>query len=212
MSLPESGNGKALVIFPDVWGWDAENTRLLADKFAKSGFTVALPDFFVAKCPLEELAKGNMPVFMEWKEKHEPEVVMPIYEKVTKALSADYGVTSFGVLGICWGGRFVLDLGATDKVKAVVMNHGSFTEREQIEALKQPVLINASDNDRMISREKLAQYQGVLDCKKDLPSDVKFFEGMKHGWTIRGDASDAEVGPRIVEAFNRANSWFQKHL
>jgi hypothetical protein len=31
---------------------------------------------------LEELAKGNMPVFMEWKEKHEPEVVMPIYEKV----------------------------------------------------------------------------------------------------------------------------------
>jgi hypothetical protein len=53
------------------------------------------------------------------------------------------------------------------------MNHGSFTEREQIEALKQPVLINASDNDRMISREKLAQYQGVLDCKKDLPSDVK---------------------------------------
>ena len=59
------------------------------------------------------------------------------------------------------------------QVKAVVVNHGSFTEREQIEALQQPVLINASDKDKQLSREKLAQYQCVLDCKKDLPSDVK---------------------------------------
>ena len=119
------------------------------------------------------------------------------------------------------------------QVKAVVMNHGSFTEKEHIERLKQPLLINQSDKDKvcllpmtlppaslyqeagtivplmlssnlckicsvesgksivqstesmysddalhhaqMISREKLAVYQGILDCKKDLPSDVKVF-------------------------------------
>ena len=59
------------------------------------------------------------------------------------------------------------------QVKAVVMNHGSFTNREEIEALKQPILINASDNDQLLSRERLAQYTGVLDCKKDVPSDIK---------------------------------------
>ncbi len=53
------------------------------------------------------------------------------------------------------------------------MNHGSFTNREEIEAVKQPILINGSDNDQLLSRERLAQYTGVLDCKKDVPSDVK---------------------------------------
>jgi len=213
LSLPKSSNSKAIVIFPDVYGWEAPNIRLLADKFADNGFTVGLPDFFEGdKVPLEELAKGNMPAFMDWYSKHEPEVVIPIFDKVVQALSADYGVKSVGVLGICWGGRFILELGATDKVKAVVMNHGSLTEKEHVEALKQPILINASDNDKMLSREKLAVYQSILDCKKDLRSDVKFFEGMQHGWTVRGDASDAKVGPMIVEAYERALGWFQKHL
>ena len=53
------------------------------------------------------------------------------------------------------------------------MNHGSFTNREEVDAVKQPLLINASDNDQLLSRERLAQYQGALDCKKSVPSDVK---------------------------------------
>ncbi len=59
------------------------------------------------------------------------------------------------------------------QVKAVVMNHGSYTNREEVEAVRQPTLINASDNDQLLSRERLAQYTGVLDCKKDVPSEVK---------------------------------------
>ena len=77
-----------------------------------------------------------------------------------------------------WGGRFAVLLGATDKVKAVVMNHGSFVIQEHIEAIKVPLLINGADNDRQISREMLAQFQGVLDCKKDVPSDVKVLPGL----------------------------------
>lgn len=59
------------------------------------------------------------------------------------------------------------------QVKAAVVNHGSFVTSEDVEAIKQPLLINASDNDSQISREMLAQFQGILDCKKDVPSDVK---------------------------------------
>ena len=57
------------------------------------------------------------------------------------------------------------------------MNHGSYTNREEIEALKQPTLINASDNDQLLSRERLAQYTGVLDSRKDVPSDIKVLGG-----------------------------------
>lgn len=59
------------------------------------------------------------------------------------------------------------------QVKAAVMNHGSFTNREEVDAVTQPLLINASDKDQLLSRERLAQYQGALDCKKSVPSDVK---------------------------------------
>jgi len=213
VTVPESSSTKTLVFFPDVNGWDAKNTRLLADKFAAEGFTVAVTDFFEGDPPpLEELAKGNMEAFHAWRYKHEPEVVLPIFDKVSQALKADYGAKAIGVIGFCWGGRFVMDLGATDKVKAVVVNHGSFVEKEQVQAVKQPVLFNASDKDQMISREKLAVFQGILDCKKDLPSDVKFFEGQTHGWTVRGDVNDAKVGPAVVDAYERALQWFQKHV
>ena len=77
-----------------------------------------------------------------------------------------------------WGGRFAILLGATDKVKAVVVNHGSFVKQEDIDAIKVPLLLNAADNDRQISREMLAQFQGVLECKKDVPSDVKVLTGL----------------------------------
>lgn len=53
------------------------------------------------------------------------------------------------------------------------MNHGSFVDYTDISNLKQPTLINASDKDQQISREKLSQFQGILEGKKGLPSDVK---------------------------------------
>ena len=42
--------------------------------------------------------------------------------------------------------------------------------------------------------------------------DLQFFDGMEHGWTVRGDPSDPKVGPAVVEAYDRALHWFQKHL
>lgn len=46
-------------------------------------------DFFEGdKVPLEELAKGNMPAFMDWYSKHEPEVVIPIFDKVIHLLGS----------------------------------------------------------------------------------------------------------------------------
>lgn len=63
------------------------------------------------------------------------------------------------------------------QVGAAVMNHGSFTNREEVDAVKQPFLVNASDKDQLLSRERLAQYQGALDCKKNVPSDVKVIIG-----------------------------------
>jgi len=40
----------------------------------------------------------------------------------------------------------------------------------------------------------------------------QFFDGSFHGWTVRGDDTDPEMAPKIVEAFERARNWFLTHL
>ena len=40
----------------------------------------------------------------------------------------------------------------------------------------------------------------------------QFFDGSFHGWTVRGDDTDPEMAPKIVDAFERARDWFLKHL
>ncbi len=41
---------------------------------------------------------------------------------------------------------------------------------------------------------------------------MQFFDGSFHGWTVRGNDTDPEMAPQIVDAFERARDWFFKHL
>ena len=59
------------------------------------------------------------------------------------------------------------------QVKAVVVNHGSFIEEDEVAGVKVPTMFNGSDNDRQISREKLEQFGTILKDKAGVPSDVK---------------------------------------
>ena len=59
------------------------------------------------------------------------------------------------------------------QVKAVVVNHGSFVEEEDVAAVKQPTMLNGSDNDQQISREKLEGFGAILKDKAGVQSDVK---------------------------------------
>ena len=59
------------------------------------------------------------------------------------------------------------------QVKAVVVNHGSFVEEDEVAAVKQPTMFNGSDNDKQISREKLDTFATVLKDKAGVPSDCK---------------------------------------
>ena len=62
-------------------------------------------------------------------------------------------------------------------MKAVVINHGSFVEDEEVAGAKQPTMYNGADNDRQISRERLAQIGETLKNTAKVPSDVKVRRG-----------------------------------
>ncbi len=53
------------------------------------------------------------------------------------------------------------------------MNHGGPTTKEKVQAVKQPFMVNGSDNDKSIPKDLLDEIKSVLDNKPDVPSDVK---------------------------------------
>jgi len=67
----------------------------------------------------------------------------------------------------------VVAAASLQQVKAVVVNHGSFVEEEDVAGVKQPTMFNGSDNDQQISREKLQKFAAILKDKAGVESDVK---------------------------------------
>ena len=55
----------------------------------------------------------------------------------------------------------------------MIANHSSAPTNELLQKIKQPVMINGSDNDHAISHERLTEIEDLLKGKSDLPSDVK---------------------------------------
>ena len=58
------------------------------------------------------------------------------------------------------------------------MNHGGPTTSEKVQAVKQPCMVNGSDNDNSIPKDLLDEIKSVLDSKPDVPSDVKVREAL----------------------------------
>ena len=53
IARPEGQPKGLIVIIPDAFGWELPNSRVLADKYAKAGFLVYLPEFMDGSFPFE---------------------------------------------------------------------------------------------------------------------------------------------------------------
>lgn len=102
----------AIILFPDVWGWDSGRTRALADAFADQGYRTYVPKVLQPAHKGGTDGDGLPPAFdlatqgeefMGWITTVKWEAI----EKQVRALLAyakAEGATSFGVVGCCWGG------------------------------------------------------------------------------------------------------------
>lgn len=57
-------------------------------------------------------------------------------------------------------------------MKAAIVNHGARLTQAKFEAVKQPIMVNGSDNDSHVPKELLKEFEDILK-KKNVPSDVK---------------------------------------
>ena len=129
-----AASSAAIILFPDVWGWNSGRTRALADAFAGGGYRVYVPKLLAP--PLEGGTDGDglppdfdlgsrMEEFMGWVKTVKWDGIDSKVNALLAYAKAE-GATSLGVVGCCWGGWACFETSAmSDDVKVGVIFHPS---------------------------------------------------------------------------------------
>ncbi|PIL25176.1 hypothetical protein GSI_13065 [Ganoderma sinense ZZ0214-1] len=209
---------KVVLFLCDAFGLKLENNKLLADDFARNGFKVVMPDLFDNDpAPTDAFNPGVNFNIMEWFGKHPFTRGNEIVRAVIDALKAD-GVTKFGSLGYCYGGRLCFDLAFTGDVHVVATAHPSGLQApadltKYLETSKAPLLINSCETDQMFPAEAQKAADDILGDGKFAPGyERTYWPGCVHGFAVRGDLSKPEVKAGKEGAFKASVEWLQKYL
>ena len=165
------------------------NEQLLADDFARNGFKVVMPDVFDGEpAPVEALRGPEFDMWV-WFARHPPARGLEIVRSVMAALKAE-GVTKFGGLGYCYGGRVCFDLAFAGEIAAVATSHPSMLKapedfQKYLEVSKAPLLINSCEIDPVYGPADQAKTDEVLGGGKYKPGYRRtYWEGCVHGFAV----------------------------
>ncbi|EPQ28366.1 uncharacterized protein PFL1_04193 [Pseudozyma flocculosa PF-1] len=223
----DESSSVAILLVPDIFGWRLNNTRCLADKYAKGvGARVYVPDFFDGEAvPTEVMSDPKLREkfdIMAFLGKYHPrEASWPKVEAVVEAIrSTQKGVKKVGAIGFCWGAPSCLYLGSTRAKKsahvdAIGFAHPSVSETSDFEHLDAPSLFLCAEHDEMLPDDKR---NAAIDVTKKLTKEkgtfVKwvYYPNTTHGFATRGDEEDGYVARCMQDAANEAISHFRASL
>ncbi|XP_078149179.1 endo-1,3;1,4-beta-D-glucanase-like [Carex rostrata] len=197
----------AILLAADAFGIDVPNLRDLADKLAESGFYVVVPDFFHG----DPVPPNDLSQLPTWIQKHRPAKGFEDAKLVIQALK-EKGVSAIGAAGFCWGAKVVVELAKSDDIKAVVLLHPSFVTVDDIKEVKVPISVLGAEIDRTTPPEVTKQFEEILSTKPEVPSYVKIFAGVQHGWTVRHEVTDKGAVEKAEEAHKDLLNWFNKYV
>ena len=122
------GSGeKAVIVFPDIFGYDFWLMRLMCKLIADNGYFVAFPDIFHGDSWPPELEFGeNFSNLFKWLKKFPwHSKVKPDAHKLVNHLKSR-GCTSIGSFGFCCGAYLVLHLSADESLNCGLSLHPSY--------------------------------------------------------------------------------------
>ncbi|KAI0129683.1 putative hydrolase [Xylariales sp. AK1849] len=208
----------AIMVIHDLFGYAFPNLRLLTDHYAKEvDATAYLPDFFGGETlDAERIAKGpgpawaglDIPGFISRNNKSTRRD--EIFE-CAKALRSQY--KKVGVIGFCFGGWAVFQLGAKGNslVDCISTAHPSWLTKEEIDNVGVPVQILAPEHDEAYTQE-LKDHSNRVIPTLGVPYDYQFFPGIEHSFATRGNLDDEIEMKAMKRAKDAAVSWFRLWL
>ena len=223
--VPSPSPAAAILICPDVWGWNGGRVRAIADSLAEQGYLVAVGKL-LATPPLDGGTDGDaLPpggaFSMDWIKNFAWPSQQPKVAAMLAHLKAA-GPQRIGVMGFCYGGHPCCWASQTDDAVACgVVCHpstqlegGAFggSTEALLASVRCPFLLAPAGND-------LPMWSEDGDFGKALKSSVRggdcvFVEypEMQHGWSCRGDLADAATARDVDLVMKEAIGFFAKHL
>lgn len=213
---PPQPTKKAVLLIPDIHGWDAKNSRLFADGVAQAGFLTVLPDFFhgdkFPDPPTPEL-------WGKWVERN-PFKLDGRTNKDAKAVLAElrekHGITAVGGQGFCWGGFHLVHLASQGEVDTAVIAHGSKIEADMLGRIGTSSLWVVPEKDAYMTEEFQETIKKELENKPmDFRMDI--YPGMEHGFTLRPKMMGEKLHDEGLlkasqQALDKSIEWFKEHL
>ena len=219
---------RAVILAPDVWGWNSGRTRALADAFAARGFFALVPKVLDVGGGLEGGTDGDgLPPgfdmagrradFMEWIKKHPHAGHL---DAKIGSLLAGIAAEKVAGVGFCWGGYFVAHLAAAGgaRVSSIASAHPSIqiagVHGEYAAALCRAVacpslLLPAGNDDKALYGEEGSLVAALKEG--NAASAMRVFPDVTHGWTTRGDITDAAVARDTQIALDLMLDFTEKH-
>jgi carboxymethylenebutenolidase len=215
---------KAILIFPDVWGWNGGRVRAIADSLGAQGYIVAVGKFLSpphqggtdgdALPPGGAFDLGWMSGF-PW----------PIQKPKADAALAhlrSLGAKRIGVLGFCYGGHpacWASSENADIACGAVLhpsmqLEAGAFGGKVEplLESVRCPFLLAPAGNDLPMWSADGEFGQALSRSTCGAEHVFKPFPEMQHGWSCRGNVEDPKVKRDVGIVMEDVLTFFAKHL
>lgn len=89
--------------------------------------------------------------------------------------------------------------------------HPSFVEEEELAAITGPFSISAAETDEIFPEKLRIKSEEILR-KTGLPYQINLFQGVEHGFAVRGNPNVRAERFAKEQAFKQAVAWFDEFL
>jgi carboxymethylenebutenolidase len=184
----------ALIIFSPIFGVD-DDVKILADRWAARGYTVAAPDYFARVDPgvIDRSAEGRERAFARWNKLDVDRAVSDMMVLRDHLFPEPAG--KVGTLGYCAGGEIAFLCGTRLGIGAVATFHGTRIDRHLDEAGGiSAATLHFGGNDSLVPMQTVDVIRRVFDGNRSV--DIHVYPGAEHGFSFEGRPSYDQVAAR----------------